>query len=189
MPSGTTTPRTEPDNRHHGTTASNGSGQLHVDKRSSVKKVAVVDYDSDIDPDDLLPVYIDCKSKLFQLNQTQHSKAATNIGKQKTQTSSRFQPPVDTPESAKLLRKIKKIEDDVLFDQYLAYQQWEKKRIELERDAAVDRVAAERSLDESVNQELDSVEDDEDEVSREAAKLGTALLEENDSDDDGALAD
>jgi ATP-dependent RNA helicase DHX29 len=163
---------------------------MHLDKtRSSPKKPAVVDYDSEIDPDDLLPVYLECKTKLFHLQASQSRKNAPRTtarmdpSKSKTSTD---------PESAKLLGKVKKIEDDVLFDQYVANQQWEAKRIQLERESAAHRnVAADTVQENSDSQSQDSLKlvDSDDEVSREAAKIGAAMLEENESDDEGALAD
>jgi ATP-dependent RNA helicase DHX29 len=99
--------------------------------------------------------------------------------------------PHTDPESAKILRKIKKIEDDVLFDQYVANQQWETKRIQLEREAAAQRNSAESVQEHSDSQSQDSLTlvDSDDEVSRKAAKIGAAMLEENESDDEGAIAD
>jgi len=84
---------------------------------------------------------------------------------------------------------MKKIEDDILFDQYLANQQWETMRIQLEREAAAHRNAQETNPDPDDSQESETLVDSDDEVSREAAKIGAALLEENGSDDDDALAD
>jgi ATP-dependent RNA helicase DHX29 len=99
--------------------------------------------------------------------------------------------PHTDPESAKILRKIKKIEDDVLFDQYVANQQWETKRIQLEREAAAQRNSAETVQEHSDSQSQDSLilVDSDDEVSGKAAKIGAAMLEENESDDEGAIAD
>lgn len=157
-------------------------------KRSPVKKAAAVEYDSDIDPDDLLPVYLHCKTKLFWAQQTSNYKdAAKANGRPRIPVSGTSTPKPD-PESSKLLRKIKKIEDDVLFDRYLAERQWESKRIFLERDAAARRNAAELSQD-SAESQPPTPSDSDDEVSKEAAKIGAALLEEDNSDDDTALAD
>ena len=147
-----------------------------------------MEYDSDIDPDDLLPVYLECKTKLFQTQLSQSRK--NGLRPIPRANSSKSKPPSDL-ESSKILRKIKKIEDDVLFDQYVANQQWETKRIQLEREAAAQRNAAEIIQDSSDSQSQDSLTlvDSDDEVSREATKIGAAILEENDSDDEGALAD
>jgi ATP-dependent RNA helicase DHX29 len=188
LPSGTTTPRLESDTRHIGLTPSNGSSSQLDKSRSFPKKPVAVEYDSDIDPDDLLPVYLECKTKLFHLQVLESRKNAPRA-------NNRLNPPKSTvptdPESAKIVRKLKKIEDDVLFDQYVANQQWEARRIQLERDAAAQRNAGESIHDNSDSRSQESITlvDSDDEVSREAAKIGAAMLEENDSDDDAALAD
>lgn len=151
------------------------------------KKPAAVEYDSDIDPDDLLPVYLECKTRLFHLQAPQFKKNALRAIPRLNPSKSTS--PM-TPESAKILRKIKKIEDDILFDKYVADQKWEIKRIQLEKEAAAQR-NAESIQDNSDTHSSDSLTliDSDDEVSKEAAKIGAAMLEENESDDDGALAD
>jgi ATP-dependent RNA helicase DHX29 len=188
LPSGTTTPRLESDTRHTGLAPLSVSS-TQLDKiRSSPKKPAPVEYDSDIDPDDLLPLYLECKTKLFHLQTSQSKKNAVRAI---PRTNPPKSPAPTNPESAKILRKIKKIEDDVLFDQYVANQQWETKRIQLEKAAAAQRNAIEIVQDNSDSQSLESLSlvDSDYEVSKEAAKIGAALLEENDSDNDGAIAD
>jgi ATP-dependent RNA helicase DHX29 len=188
LPSGTNTPRFEPDNRYIGGVALGGGNLLsNGKKKEQVKIVAAVDYDSDIDPDDLLPVYLHTKTQLFKL-QPQPTKRGSlrPKGRNSNQTSPKK---IAGPDSAKLLRKIKKIEDDVLFDKYLADQQWEVRRIQLERDAAAHRNATEIAQESGDSQESETLVDSDDEVSREAAKIGATLLEETGSDDDAALAD
>lgn len=188
LPSGTTTPRLESDTRHIGLAPSSSSSAQLDKARSSPMKPTAVEYDSDIDPDDLLPVYLECKTKLFHLQALQSRKNALRTAPRLNPPKSK---PTTDPESAKILRKIKKIEDDVLFDPYVANQQWEAKRIQLEKEAAAQRNAAESIQDNSDSQSQESLTlvDSDDEVSREAAKIGAAMLEENDSDDEGALAD
>jgi ATP-dependent RNA helicase DHX29 len=144
-----------------------------------------VDYDSDIDPDDLLPVYLEVKAKLFKLQQSPTNKVSIRPSGRSKSHSLPINLSAD-PELAKLQRKIKKIEEDVLFDKYLAYQQWEIRRVQLERDAAARRNAPEESAD---SQDFETLVDSDDEVSREAAKIGAALLEESESDDDAGLTD
>jgi ATP-dependent RNA helicase DHX29 len=77
-----------------------------------------------------------------------------------------------------------------LFDKYIADQQWEIRRIQLERDAAARRNAA-LSLESSAAPSPlpETPDDSDDEVNEEAAKIGAAMLEEDSSDDDVALAD
>jgi ATP-dependent RNA helicase DHX29 len=95
-------------------------------------------------------------------------------------------------EISKLQRKLKKIEDDVLFDQYEADKQWGEKRIQLERDAAAARNAAAIKA-ESAGTELETDvqedEESEDEISREAARMAAEVLEADGSDDDAAISD
>jgi len=188
LPSGATTPRFESDTRHIGLAPLSGSSTQLDKKRLSPQKPAAVEYDSDIDPDDLLPVYLECKTRLFHLQAPQSRKNALRAIPRLNPSKSTS--PM-TPESAKILRKIKKIEDDVLFDKYVADQQWEIKRIQLEKEAAAQRNAAEALHEHGDTHSSDSLTliDSDGEVSREAAKIGAAMLEENESDDDGALAD
>ncbi|RDL38031.1 p-loop containing nucleoside triphosphate hydrolase [Venustampulla echinocandica] len=187
LPSGATTPRFESDTRHFGHVNPNNVSQAEK-KRSSAKKVTI-DYDSDIDPDDLQPVYLECKTKLFHLQQTPLKKQTPRSNGRNNPQDLHLPTRPPDPETSKILRKIKRIEDDVLFDQYVADQQWESKRIQLEKDAAARRSAEQAALDNTDSQELENLVDSDDEVSKEAAKIGAALLEETGSDDDAALAD
>ena len=188
LPSGTTTPRIESDTRHIGRGVPEGANILQNGKRNGpAKKMAAVDYDSDIDPDDLLPVYLQSKTELFHLQSPPAKRASLRPdGGNKIQKS----PKKPTgPESTKILRKIKRIEDDVLFDKYLADQQWEVQRIQLEVDAAARRNAADIARESIDSQESETLVDSDDDINREAAKIGAALLEETASDDDAALSD
>lgn len=153
------------------------------------KKAERVEYDSDIDPDDLLPVYLESKSKLFHLQSANTEMDPKRRNDRNTAPMSGNKLAAQEPEFSRLLRKIKKIEDDVLFDKYLANYQWESLRIQLEKEAAVQRHARRLSLDDRTSEESDHPVDSDDEVSREAAKMGEALLAETGSDDDTAVAD
>jgi ATP-dependent RNA helicase DHX29 len=185
--SGTTTPKLEPDTRHFSSALQNGTYTPRTEKKQGTsKKVATIDYDSDIDPDDLLPVYLESKEKLFLIQSTKSSsESRQNIKKNGRKPSESVS---TNGEAAKLARKIKRIEDDVLFDKYVADQKWDVRRIQLEREGAARR-ALELVADEKELSETDTVEDSEDEVSREAAKIGKAMLEDTGSDDDAALSD
>jgi ATP-dependent RNA helicase DHX29 len=149
-------------------------------------KAMTVDYDSDIDPDELVPKYLEYKEKLFRLQSSSQKEVSRQGGKKTDKTPLSKQTTVD-PESFKLIKKIKKIEEDVLFDRFIAEQQWASRRITLERDAAAQRSAFEQQ-DTDSQEELATLVDSDDEISREAAKIGAELLEE-DSDDDATLAD
>jgi len=162
------------------------SGALRTPSKISIP----VEYDSDIDPDELLPVYLETKTKLFNLQPPKTSSQISgqrNRGRDSSVRGKSIHLPTD-PKVAKLQRKLKKIESDVLFDQYLADQQWEKQRIQLERDAAAQRIAA-GGPTERVPHPAEVSDDSDDEVSREAARIGAEILAEDTSDDDGAIAD
>jgi ATP-dependent RNA helicase DHX29 len=156
------------------------------------KPVKIIEYESDIDADELLPVYLDTKVKLFHLQPTKRSMQSSNQrgrGGGNNKRGKNSQTPVD-PEIAKLQSKLQKIESDILFDQYVADQEWQKKRIELEKEAASQRQALSGGPPERIPHPAEVIEDsDDDEITREAARIGAELLEEDLSDDDAAIAD
>ncbi|KAL2073640.1 hypothetical protein VTL71DRAFT_10966 [Oculimacula yallundae] len=190
VPSGTSTPRIESDTRYMGAVASNNHASALERQRSPAKKSVALDYDSDIDPDELLPAYLECKAGLFRAQQHRPRKEPRGNARRPA-ANTKLAPESADPQSAKWLRKIKRIQDDILFDQYVADQQWEVKRIELEKEAAAERKATEISQNssDSLSQDSQTSVDSDDEVSKEAARIGAELLAENSSDDDGALAD
>lgn len=158
-------------------------------KTEAASKSILVDEDSDIDPDDLLPVYIDCKVKLFHLQPSVSKlsrRAVNDKNLEKVKSSSDRSP--DELESARLMRKIGRIESDVLFDKYLADQQWEARRIQLEKDAAISRRANALKDNDKNTEASEAFDDSDNEISREAARIGAAMLEEL-SDDGGDLGD
>jgi ATP-dependent RNA helicase DHX29 len=164
-------------------------------KSTPTKAVTALKYesDSDIDPDELLPVYLKTKAQLFLLQPPKHAttqlteqrkrdrQAASkeNIGKLSTD-----------PKIATLQRKLERIAGDILFDKYIADQQWEKQRIQLERDNAAERHAASGGAPERFSHPAEAIEEsDNDEVSRQAARIAAEVLEDDDSDDDAAVAE
>lgn len=147
------------------------------------KPKKVLEYESDIEPEDLMPVYLETKAKLFHLQPTKQTPTRGRGPRSKVDEET-------SPQIEKLNRKLKKIEGDILFDQYLADKQWDNQRILLEREAAVKRsmvsglpVERERHPAES------SDESEEDEVSREAAAMALEVLQNDSDNDDGAIAD
>lgn len=190
LPSGTNTPRFEQDPRYMGLAATNGVGHPQPDRKKEPAMKITTDYDSDIDPDDLLPTYLDCKAKLFQLQQQlKVINKPVRKSKRSTTHTAKTSSPTEDPGFAKILRKIKRIEGDILFDQYLADQKWEPQRIQLEKEAAAARNAVKVNQDHSDSHDSETLVDSEDDVSREAARIGADILAEDSSDDDAALAD
>lgn len=155
------------------------------------KIISLVGDESDIDPDDLLPEYLKTKAKLFKL-QPPKSPAQINGNQVRTRVGGgalKAEQQSSNPEVAKLEKRLQWIQNDVLFDQYIANQTWEKQRILLEKEAATERNAASGEPSECIPHPAEDPEDSDDEVSREAARIGAEILNADASDDDAAIAD
>ncbi|KAJ4417261.1 hypothetical protein N0V82_006294 [Gnomoniopsis sp. IMI 355080] len=157
-------------------------------------------YDSDIEPDDLIPAYLDTKAKLFAIQRPLQD------GLKKGQKSGiQLQPPpttadsLDDTEIAKLLAKLDRVEKDPLFDAGLARMQWEPRRIALERDYADEKklkaeleaakIAKDRKPeDEKMRSDSSDEDEDDDDIAKEAKKMAAEILAQNEDEDQG-LAD
>ncbi|CAN8106048.1 unnamed protein product [Discula destructiva] len=200
LPSGATTPLlNEPDalqkaksKKKNGTTPKSGTAS---------PRRPVVMYDSDIEPDDLIPAYLDTKTRLFAIQRPQRdgSKTGRKSGPQ-LQPPPPSGPPTDNLETAKLLAKLDRIEKDPLFDAGLARLQWESTYIALERDYADERkLKAElKAMQEAEEQdrqqekkESGDEDDGDDEITNEAKRVAAEILAEthDGDDDDQGLAD
>jgi ATP-dependent RNA helicase DHX29 len=190
LPSGMNTPRIPELDTRDGSKLKNGIPSSRNPRGASPKKKAVVTFDEDIEPDELLPAYLGAKEKLFALQRpSQDGPRSKGTAKSSKGGAS------DDPEEALLLAKVRKIENDVLFDKYIAEQQWREKKISLEKDFAAERKkqADEQKAEEAEEEEgatgvKPEAEDDQDEVAREAERIAAEILAENGSDDDEALA-
>ncbi|KAK7705194.1 hypothetical protein SLS64_008030 [Diaporthe eres] len=205
LPSGATTPLLlEPEalqkkKKKGGSKASRSPGTVSPKRQ-------IITYDSDIEPDDLVPVYLSAKEALFAIQRPQRDN-----GKKGRKSGQQLQAPPaaedssDDLEVAKLLAKIDRIEKDPLFDAGLARIQWESRRIELEREYAEakklkDDAEASPKLGGSQQVEQDSTpspgddngnddDDDDDETTKEAKKMAAEMLAENEEEEDQALSD
>lgn len=146
------------------------------------KKKVVMEYESDIEADDLLPVYLETKAKLFHLLPARGSADRGTKGKKGKQNG----PPLD-PEATKLMNKIKRIENDILFDKYVAEQEWQKKKIVLEKGAAAARAANGGAAERVPHPAEDS--DSEDDIMVQAAKMSKLMLDSDSDDSDDGVAD
>ncbi|POS84595.1 hypothetical protein EPUL_002221 [Erysiphe pulchra] len=167
---------------------------------SPVKELVSIDYESDIDPDDLLNVFLDCKTKLFNLEISNPSKEFV-CRNNPIHPSDSVRGKLENPESAQIIRKLKKIEDDILFDKYIAHQQWEIKRVQLLKENArlrcvkasnesSDCSATPKSPIESSHQLNDYIIEPIHKVNQEAVVTGESIPKEGGSDDnDTILAD
>ncbi len=139
-------------------------------------KRPTVTYDEDIEPDQLLPFFLETKAKLFAIQRPRLEAAKRKGPKDQTESS-------NDPEEGLLLAKLDRVQKDVLFDKYVAEQQWIVKRIALEKEYAVAR-AEEKKKEQSKEPPAVNGSDD---VNAEAERIAAEILEEED-DDDG-LAD
>lgn len=162
----------------------------------------IVTYDSDIEPDDLIPAYLDTKAKLFAIQRPQQD--VLRKGHKPGPQARSLVPTADAAhdlEAAKLLAKLDRVEKDPLFDAGLARMQWEPKRIALERDYADEKklkaeleaakVAGNKEQENGQAQssrDEDDDEDDDDEITKEAKRMTAEILAQNEDDDQG-LAD
>ncbi|KAI4863552.1 P-loop containing nucleoside triphosphate hydrolase protein [Hypoxylon rubiginosum] len=195
MPSGTNTPRLL--ELASGQKAANPKNGPANSKPATPKKVAVV-YHEDIEPDELVPAYLETKAKLFQLQRPkQDNKRVTKSAKNRAPGGTK-QPTTelsgDDLEEAKLIAKIEKIEQDVLFDKFAADQVWRANRIELEKEFAAKKKSEAEALAETEEtkeqkETAQEAQSDDDEVTKEAQRITAEILQQDDDDDDHAISD
>ncbi|KAJ0167273.1 putative helicase C15C4.05 [Colletotrichum tanaceti] len=170
LPSGATTPR-----------ASEPSGRQSGGQRS--KKKAVVTCDSDIEPDDLVPVFLETKAKLFELQMNQQGKKKQRNGDPTAEE--------EAGRLAKLRAKIDRIEKDVLFDKFAAEQLWKTQKMVLERDAAAARKQRlqEEAEKKAENKSEEPAASSDGDINDEAERIAAEILAQGEDDDDGGLSD
>ncbi|KAI1005694.1 putative helicase [Podosphaera aphanis] len=188
--SGIMSPSLEPDVRHLKFIEIDGKGTSKTRELSPIRKKSVIDYESDIDPDDLLPTYLDCQTKIFNLQASMHPKRRP-YRSSANQAIAQEKNDVANIQLNELIKKIKKIEDDILFDKYIADQKWETMRIQLQKDAAVAHRKVKEPGIESSDSVLNSPTSDKptNDVDIDAAKIADELLEENSNDEDIGISD
>lgn len=105
--------------------------------KEAPQKKTVATCDSDIEPDELVPCYIETKSKLLYLER----------GPRQSQQGNESLDGSFDMEQAKLEAKLLKVETDVLFDKVLADHQWKSRRVILEKELASARKEARHNQD------------------------------------------
>ncbi|GAB7360486.1 hypothetical protein MBLNU230_g8437t1 [Neophaeotheca triangularis] len=150
--------------------------------------IDVSDLESDLEPDELMSVYLQSKAKLYELDPSAEPKGPTKKKQTKKPTASNK--PVGTGQR-KLHQKLERIESDVLFDQREADARWSEQRVDLMRDTAERRRFQLQSEDKPQKQTQDATPIEGNgasgHVSNEAERMGQELLqetEENEDDDD-----
>lgn len=175
MPSGASTPNVE-----SGAQAKRRNG---TQRNGPQKKKLVVTCDSDIEPDDLVPAYLDAKAKLFESEREHNLKKKPKLDPAQQQESD------EEYKLAKLHAKIARIESDVLFDKFVAEQQWKARRIVLEREIAAKR--QQKALEQAAESEAieEAEEPPHDDVNEEAERIAAEILAQGEDDDSDGLAD
>jgi ATP-dependent RNA helicase DHX29 len=148
-------------------------------KSRSPPKTPIATFDGEIEPEDLIPEYVATKKRLLELSRTEkkgsQSKSATQQAKD-SETDSTV---------AYLESKLKKIESDVLFDKFLAEQEWKKEKVVLEKQLATARKNPVVDPDSQVQSEDPASEvAEDDDVAAMAEKMAREILAENAEDDD-----
>lgn len=179
-PSGATTPKYLDIDPRMGTKLKNSALNPRSPRAASPKKLTVA-YDEDIEPDQLLPLYLETKAKLFEIQRPRQDAAKAKGPKEKSNA-------ITTGPEALLLAKLDRIERDILFDKPVGEHQWRSQRITLEKDYALARKKADEELRKS-EPEKESTPNGTDDVGEEADRIAAEILAEDSSDDDQALAD
>ncbi|KAI1734157.1 hypothetical protein F4680DRAFT_363357 [Xylaria scruposa] len=200
LPSGANTPRLAEVNGagKHGN-PKNSLPHLQSSRAGTPRKMMVT-CDEDFEPDDLIPAYLETMGKLFWLQRPRQVNKKPNGAKSRSALAAKTQPSdaeTTNMEEAKLLAKVDRIEQDVLFDKPLAEHLWRNRRIELEKEFASNARKTEQEREQQQEQEQEkktgvldqeSESDDDDEITKEAKRMASDILQE-DSDGDEALAD
>ncbi|KAI5921017.1 P-loop containing nucleoside triphosphate hydrolase protein [Camillea tinctor] len=189
LPSGANTPRPEANGGQKLGGIKSGLVNAKASRTGSPKKVSVL-CDEDIEPDNLIPAYLETKAKLFWIQRPNQEinrprsgkKPGFNGVKESTQDS-----PVEPLEEAKLVAKIERIEQDVLFDKFSAEQKWRVNRIELEKEFSAKKRQAEQDKMQDEPAQDDEIGDED--VTKEAERIAAEILQQGDEDDDLALSD
>lgn len=148
-----------------------------------VNKKAVVTCDSDIEPDDLIPVYLDVKSRLLEAERGSQGS--------KTRRVADPGPAAEEERIAKLHAKLDRIEKDVLFDRLDAEQRWKTKKLTLEKTIAASKkqsareAVAETEAEQAVSADTKEADGD---INDEAQRMASEILAQGEEEDDEALA-
>ncbi|KAK5990962.1 putative helicase C15C4.05 [Cladobotryum mycophilum] len=171
VPSRSTTPK--PGDLHNNRKGKSEIPNQHPTKSTTKSKKIAVIYDSDIEPEDLIPQYIATKTRLLELGRIQATK-----------TSGQLEDLDDGMEMAKLEAKMKQIESDVLFDKFDAEQRWKKERVVVEKQLAATRKDVKSASGNPPQDEVSPEVLQGDDINSEAERIAAGILAENDEDDD-----
>ncbi|KAH7080748.1 ATP-dependent RNA helicase A [Paraphoma chrysanthemicola] len=128
-----TTPHEEPSRGNPSTDASNGAskhdkvnGQASSDLNSDAHQldVDVSDLDSDLELDELIPIYLKIKGQLYEIDPNLVEGAARKQPKGAKANKASTSGVAQSPAVRKLLSQLQRISSDALFDEYDAETRW-----------------------------------------------------------------
>ncbi|KAK3109718.1 hypothetical protein LTR53_016724, partial [Teratosphaeriaceae sp. CCFEE 6253] len=149
----------------------------------------VSDVESDIEPDELMSVYLRTKARLFEVN----SMLVEDVHSKKKRTAKKERAALPSTKSngeRKLQQKLQKIEADVLFDQREADYQWNDKRLDLAREAADRRklqLPQELTSESTGASQTGSSRPSASAISDEAERLGQEVLLQNEDEEESDI--
>ncbi|UKZ59850.1 uncharacterized protein TrAtP1_001142 [Trichoderma atroviride] len=148
-------------------------------KSRSPPKAPIATFDGEIEPEELIPEYVATKKKLLELSRMEKK------GPQSKSTTQQAKDDETDSTVAVLESKLKKIESDILFDKFLAEQEWKKEKVVLEKQLALVRKNPVVDTDSQLHSEDPASEvAEDDDIAAIAEKMAKDILAENAEDDD-----
>ncbi|KAL6872337.1 P-loop containing nucleoside triphosphate hydrolase protein [Trichoderma longibrachiatum] len=170
-PSRTSTPKLNPSQTAR-TEKSNAPNQ----RSSKTRTLPDATFNGEIEPEDLIPEYVATKAKLLEWSYLEKASKSTKQQKENDK---------DAVSVAYLESKLKTIESDVLFDKFLAEQQWKKDKVDLEKQLALARkTAATDSSSQPQPEDTAPLPEADDDITAIAEQMAKDLLAENNEDED-----
>ncbi|KAL8902086.1 MAG: hypothetical protein Q9207_004882 [Kuettlingeria erythrocarpa] len=114
----------------------NGSGKDLSSSTNAASASTESDTESDLDPDTMTERYIDLQTQLYELAPDADIAAGFQGLSNAKSAPKRFPAQTSQPRLGKILRRLERLEADILFDRYDADQKWSEKRNQLAKAAA-----------------------------------------------------
>ncbi|KAI0146271.1 helicase associated domain-containing protein [Xylariaceae sp. FL1272] len=189
LPSGANTPRFPEAN---GNIKKGGiKGGLQPPRNGTPKKSAIV-CNEEFEPDELIPAFLETMTELFHLQRPRQITKRPTGAKGSAKPNGQNKPSSDASEDlteAKLLARIARIEEDVLFDKIEAEHIWRGRKIELEKEFAANAKKAQQEKEEKEAREANDADESGDDITKEAERIAAEVLEQGEGDDDQSLSD
>lgn len=158
---------------------SKGDGQINASSSDLQRKVPAaarrfaIICDEDFEPDRLIPEFLITKRRLLEIER-KYTPASSVTGGDLSEDAD--------PEliKAKLEARLKRIENDVLFDRFLADQQWRAQKVALEKD--ISSAKKEAPVLESQDSEATPKAVPSPDINDEAERIAAEILAEEDDD-------